>query len=78
MNLKGTHREKAPSNKTLALIKSKTMYIGVVGTLNQLFIRGSYAEKKIFEKNKVVTCKTPFFVIGLFCTHHSICLNIGF
>ena len=41
MNLKGTHREKAPSNKTLALIKSKTVYIGVVGTLNQLFIRGS-------------------------------------
>ena len=40
MNLKGTHREKALSNKTLALIKSKTMYIWVGGTLNQLFIRG--------------------------------------
>ena len=26
----------------------------------------------------VVTDKTPFFVIGSFCTHHSICLNIGF
>ena len=30
------------------------------------------------KKNKVVTGKTPFFVIGPFCTPHSICLNIGF
>ena len=34
--------------------------------------------KQNFQKNKVVTGKTPFFVIGPFCTHHSICLNIGF
>ena len=34
--------------------------------------------KQNFEKNKVVFGKTPFFVIGPFCTHHSICLNIGF
>ena len=33
---------------------------------------------KISKKNKVVTGKTPFFLIGPFCTHHSICLNIGF
>ena len=25
-----------------------------------------------------LTCKTPFFVIGPFCTRHSICFNIGF
>ena len=34
--------------------------------------------KQNFQKNKVVTVKTPFFVIGLFCTHHSIYLNTGF
>ena len=32
---------------------------------------------KIFKK-KVVTGKTLFFVIGPFCTPHSICVNIGF
>ena len=38
---KDTHREKAPSNKTPALTKSVIMDIWVVGTSNQLFIRGS-------------------------------------
>ena len=33
--------------------------------------------KQIFQKNKVVTGKTPFFLIGSFCSHHFICLNIG-
>ena len=27
---------------------------------------------------EVVTGKTPFFVVGSFCSHHSVCLNIGF
>ena len=40
------------------------MDICVVGTSNQ--------------KNKIVTGKTPFFVIGLFCAHRSICLSIEF
>ena len=31
-----------------------------------------------FQKNRVVTGETPFFVIAPFCTTHSICLNIGF
>ena len=39
--LKDTHREKAPSNKTPAIIKSTNMGVWAVGTLNQLFIRGS-------------------------------------
>ena len=39
--VKDTHREKAPSNKTPALTKSRNMDIWVVGTSNQLFIRGS-------------------------------------
>ena len=37
--LNDTHREKAPSNKSPA--KSTNMSILPVGTLNQLFIRGS-------------------------------------
>ena len=36
-----TQREKAPSNKTPALAKSMNMDIWIVGTLNQLLIRGS-------------------------------------
>ena len=36
-----THREKAPSNKTPALTKNMNMDIWVVGTSNELFIRGS-------------------------------------
>ena len=32
---------------------------------------------KLFQKNKVVTGKTPFFLIGLFSSHRFICLNIG-
>ena len=39
--VKDTHREKAPSNKTPALRKSTNMGVWAVGTLNQLFIRGS-------------------------------------
>ena len=34
--------------------------------------------KENFKKNKVVNGETRFFVIGPFCTHHSICLNTGF
>ena len=36
-----THREKAPSKKTPAPRKSTNMVVWAVGTLNQLFIRGS-------------------------------------
>ena len=38
---KDIHREKAPSNKTPTLTKSRNMGIWVVGTSNQPFIRGS-------------------------------------
>ena len=34
--------------------------------------------EKMFQKNEVVTGKTPLFVIGPFCSYHSIFLNIGF
>ena len=33
--------------------------------------------KQNFQKNKVVTGKTLFFLIGPLCSHHFICLNIG-
>ena len=48
----------------------------VVGTTNHLF--RFLNRHKIFKKNKVVTGKTLFFVIGPFCSHHFTCLNIGF
>ena len=38
------HRENALTNKTQVLMKSMNMAIWVIGTLNQLFIRGSYTE----------------------------------
>ena len=75
--LKDTYREKLPSNKTPVYTKNMDMDIWVVAISNQLFMRGSYTKQK-FYKNKVVTGKTPFFVIVQFCTLYSICLNIGF
>ena len=52
------------------------MDIWVVGTFNS--IKEVLKLKQIFQKNKVVTGKTPLFVIGPFCSLYSICLNIGF
>ena len=48
--LKYTDREKAPPNKTPALRKSTNMGVWAVGTLNQLFIRGSLTETKLSKK----------------------------
>ena len=48
--VKDTHREKVPSNEIQALTKSMNMEILVAGTLNQLFIRGSYTEIKFSKK----------------------------
>ena len=41
ITIKDTHREKAQSNKTPAPRRSTNMGVWAVGTLNQLFIRGS-------------------------------------
>ena len=41
ITLSGYSQEKAPSNKTPALIKTTNMGIWVVGTSSQLFLRGS-------------------------------------
>ena len=76
--MKNTHRENTSSNKTHAIPKSIYASILVVGALNWLFVRGSYTGN-FFEKNKADTSKikTPFFVIGLFCTPYSICVSLG-
>ena len=42
--------KKIPSNKALTLSKIMNMDIWVVGTLNQLFIRGSKTETKFLKK----------------------------
>ena len=52
------------------------MNIWVVGTANQLFYE-VLKPRQNFRKAKLVTVKTWFFVIGSFCTPHSISLNIG-
>ena len=39
--IKDTLREKVPSSKTLTPTKSKSMGLWVIGTSNQLFVRGS-------------------------------------
>ena len=44
-----------------------------INSLKQVLIM-----KRNFQTDEVVTGKTPLFVIGPFCIHHSICLNIGF
>ena len=47
--LKDSHRGKSSSKETKALTKSMNMYISVVGTLNQLFKRGSYTQIKFWK-----------------------------
>ena len=74
---KNTHRKKASSNKTPALRKSIKVDIWVVGILNQHSILEALKPKQNFPKNKVVTRKTAFFVIGPLGAHHSISFNIG-
>ena len=46
LEVKDTYKEKAPSNKTPALIKIINMDTLVIGTSDQLFRRGSYIEIK--------------------------------
>ena len=62
---KDIHRKKAPSNKTPMILKGINVNIWVVGTSNQLFIRGCETETKFF-KNKAVNGKNPFFAIDPF------------
>ena len=77
---KDTGKKSTSSNKTKELTKSTNMRIWEIDRLNRPFIRGSYTENKFSKKRKenVVTGKCAFFVIGSFCTPHSICLNMSF
>ena len=74
--IKDTHREKVPSNKTPGLRKSTNMGVLLVHQIN--YLQEVLKQRQNFEKNKVVTGKTPFSVIGPFCSYHSFCFNIGF
>ena len=42
------------------------MYIWVIGTFNQLFVRGFYTQIKFSKKTERVSGKNSFFVIGSF------------
>ena len=48
--IKDTRRESTPSNKTQAITKIMNMDILLIGTLNQIFIRGSYTQIVVFKK----------------------------
>ena len=71
--------KKIPSNKALTLSKTMNMDIWVVGTLNQLFIRGSKTETKFLKKS---SCWQNLVLCNRFnlysCTPYSICLNTDF
>ena len=73
---KDTHSENTPSNKTEVFKKSMNMYTWEIGISNQLFIRDSYAQIN-FPKKWGSQWEKPIFVIGLFRTPHSTCLNIN-
>ena len=54
------------------------MRIWEIGALNRSLIRGSYNKIKFSLKQKLISGKSAFFVIGQFCTPRSIYLNIDF
>ena len=76
MFVKDIHKEKALSKKTAPLRKCINMVVWVVGTAIQLLIKDSYTETKCSKYN-VVTGKTPFFVIGSFCSSHLFVLSLA-
>ena len=56
--MKGINGENARTNESQAFTESVNLDIWVVPTLNQLLIRGSFAELN-FQKKKVIRGKTP-------------------
>ena len=78
---KDTHKKNTTLNKTRTLTKSMNMGIWPICALNQLFVRGTqirFSKKRKKKKDKAVSGKNPFFLIGPCCTSHVICPNIGF
>ena len=75
--LKDIHRKKHGQIKLQCLQKVQIWEIGLlVHQINSL--QEVLKLKHNFQKNTLVAGKTQFFVIGPFCSHHSICLNIDF
>ena len=70
-------RKKHPKIKLQRLRKIRIWTFGLLVHQNCSFQEVLKLEQ-IFRKNKLVTGKTPLFVIDPFCSHHSICLDIGF
>ena len=69
--------KKHPKIKLLRLQKIRIWTLGsFVHQINSFY--ELLKLKQLFKKNKVVTGKSPLFVIGPFCSRHSICLNICF
>ena len=67
-----------PKIKLQRLRKIRILTFGsLVHQINSFHSRDSKTGTN-FPKKKVITGKTPLFVIGPFCSRHSICLNIGF
>ena len=72
-SFKDNHRAKVPSSKTPVLTKKyQDQLAHQINSLQEVL-----KQKQNFQKSKVVTGKTPFFVIFPFCAQHFICLNIG-
>ena len=70
LHFNDAQKENTLSNKTDALTKIMNIYMWAIGTLNQQ--KRFLYSNQIFKKMKV-SGKSPFFVIGPFCTSHSIC-----
>ena len=69
--------KKHPKIKRQRLRKLRILTFGsLVHQIN--FFQEVVKLRQIFQKSKVVTDKTPLFVIGPFCSRHFICVNIGF
>ena len=58
--LKDSHYEKVPSNKTALLAISMNVDIWVVDTSNLHFIRDCYTKAKLSKKKKISYWQTPF------------------
>ena len=77
--IKDTHKEKDHQIKLQRLQKiGKLAFGSLVQQINFLKEVLKLTQNLQKKEKKVVTGKTPFYVIGPFCIHHSICLNIGF
>ena len=74
--------EKALTNETQKLAQSMNMDMGiwiwVVSPLSQLFIRTSQTDIFFFQKNQVVSGKTPLTLISPFCVPILFVLALAF